>query len=146
MADDVSVLQYRNLNPNGLKISHGALYVSADPILEIGTSQLIRYRLAHDRLTDPQVIYQAVATFDDFALLSRRGIALAESLWGSVVEIDEDTGSIRHAFASELPTSVHVIVPDSVSGSPGESLIMVTERSANQVEILSNTWSLAPRE
>jgi len=145
LSEDVPVLHYRNLNPNGLKVSHGSLYVSGDPILDIGVSQLIRYRLVDGRPTDAKLIYQAFATFDDFALLEGGGILLAEFLWGQLVDIDEDSGKLLHTLPIKTPTSVQVITPGTGAES-ASSLLLVTERGGNQAQLLTNPWGLEPRD
>jgi hypothetical protein len=142
IAADVNVLQYQDLDPNGLKLSHGFLYVSADPVLGIGISQLIRYPLVRNRPTRPQVLYQAFASFDDFSLLDRGQILLAEFLWGRVIDLDEGSGRIRHAFRIQQPTSVRVL--QSATGTTGSALL-VTERGPDQALLLTNPWRLAPR-
>jgi hypothetical protein len=142
IAADVNVLQYQDLDPNGLKLSHGLLYVSADPVLGIGISQLIRYPLVRNRPTRPQVLYQAFASFDDFSLLDRGQILLAEFLWGRVIDLDEGSGRIRHAFRVQQPTSVRVL--QSATGTTGPALL-VTERGPDQALLLTNPWRLAPR-
>jgi hypothetical protein len=140
MVSDQAVVQYVVENPNGLKINGGQLYVGTDSVVALGVTRVLRYPLNAGGLTGSGTqVVSGLTFFDDFSLLTGSGVLLADFLLGQVDDVNESNGQTVQSFAISQPTSATVI------SSGGASYLLVTQRAANQVSILSNPWGLKPR-
>jgi len=139
MTSDQPVLQYVVENPNGLKISGGQLYVGTDSAVALGVTNLLRYPLSASGPGNGTLLASALTFYDDFSLVTGGNMLVDDFLLGYVDEINESTGKTVQSFAISQPTSTTVI------SSGGSSYLLVTQRAANQVSILTNPWGVKPR-
>lgn len=125
--------------PNGLRYANGKLYVTVNPFSYVGMSQLLRYDLGANGLSNPAPIYSSLAFLDDFALVDS-GAVVSEFLAGRIVHVSERGSELHHASFSQ-PTSVSLLTAISY----GVGNLLVTERSRGNVQRFINNWGLRPR-
>lgn len=125
--------------PNGVRYANGKLYVSTNPFSYLGLSQLLRYDLGANGLSNQTQIYSSLAFLDDFALVDG-GAVVAEFLGARIVHINENGGELHQATFSQ-PTSVTLLTaPQFGSGS-----LLVTQRNVGDIQHFANSWGLRPR-
>lgn len=125
--------------PNGVRFANGKLYVSTNPFSYLGLSQLLRYDLGANGLSNKTQVYSSLAFLDDFALVDG-GAVVAEFLGARIVHINENGGELHQASFSQ-PTSVTLLsAPQFGAGS-----LLVTERSNGDIQHFANSWGLRPR-
>ncbi|GAB3542342.1 hypothetical protein GCM10027343_14150 [Noviherbaspirillum agri] len=125
--------------PNGLRYASGKLYVTVNPFSYVGMSQLLRYDLGTNGLSNPAPIYSSLAFLDDFALVDS-GAVVSEFLAGRIVHVDERGSELHHAVFSQ-PTSVSLLT----AATYGAGNLLVTERNRGSVHRFINNWGLRPR-
>jgi len=125
--------------PNGLRYANGKLYVTVNPFSYVGLSQLLRYDLGANGLSNPTPIYSSLAFLDDFALVDS-GAVVSEFLAGRIVHVNERGGELHQASFSQ-PTSVSLLTAPTY----GVGNLLVTERSRGNVQRFINNWGLRPR-
>lgn len=140
MTSDQEVLQFVTENPNGIKIKNNQLYLVTDSVAAVGITRLLRYPLTSSGIGSlTTAITSSFSFFDDFSLINNGGILMADFLLSQIKNINESTGQTTQSFNILTPTSATVI---NVSGT---SYLLVTQRTKNQVSILSNPWNITPR-
>ena len=140
VVSDVTAIQFLLENPNGLKIGAGQLYVGTDPVLLLGTTRVLRYALGSNGPSPfPAVVTSSLGFYDDFSLLAGNGLLLDEFLLGQVQDVDEASGRVLQSLAIAQPTSATVVADG------GLRYLLVTQRGANQVVVLTDAWNVAPR-
>lgn len=125
--------------PNGLRYSSGKLYVTVDPFSYVGMSQLLRYDLGANSLSNKAVIYTSWSFLDDFTLVDG-GIIAAEFLAGRIVHINEN-GKVLHTAGFSQPTSISVATAPAF----GPGSLFVTERGNGAIMRFVNDWGIKPR-
>lgn len=125
--------------PNGLRYANGKLYVSVNPFSYVGLSQLLRYDLGANGLSNQASLYSSLGFLDDFALVEG-GAVLAEFLGGRIVHVNEQGAELHQAGFSQ-PTSVTLL-----TAAPfGSGNLLVTERGRGNIQRFINNWGLRPR-
>jgi len=132
--------QFVLCKPNGLKYSDGKLYVTTDPPIYVGVSQLLRYDLDPDGLSNKAVIYKSFGFLDDFDLV-KGGAVIAEHFGGAVTHVDESGHVLHQTTGLSQPTSAILLTAPAF----GLGSLLVTEAGNKDVLLLENTWGLQPR-
>jgi hypothetical protein len=125
--------------PNGLHYWNGKLYVSTDPSSYFGLSQLLRYDLGSNGLSNKKVIYQSWSFLDDFTLVN--GGAVVTEFLGERIRHISETGSVLHQSSFNQPTSITLLTAPAF----GFGNLLVTERSNGDIVRMFNNWGLQPR-
>lgn len=125
--------------PNGLRQASGKLYVTVNPFSYLGVSQLLRYDIAPNGLSNGTALYTSLGFLDDFTLVEG-GAVLAEFLGGRIVHVSEQ-GNELHRASFAQPTSVNLLTAPQF----GPGSLLVTERGSGTVHRFANTWELRAR-
>lgn len=127
--------QFAACKPNGVHYANGRLYVSVNPFSYLGLSQLLRYDVSQNELSNKNSLYSSWNFLDDFALV-QGGVLAAEFLGGKISHISE-TGTFLQSAAFAQPTSALVL--------KNNAGMLVTERGNGRVLWMANTWGLQAR-
>jgi hypothetical protein len=133
------VAQFLVGNPNGLKRDGDNLYVSASPVLGIGKSRLLRYRLDKGHLQREAVLTSRWGFFDDLFLLDDGGLLQADYLRGRILRVQEPEGDTSLLLTLSKPTSILLL------RLPGQSALLITQRGKDRAVIYANDWQLKAR-
>lgn len=125
--------------PNGLRHANGKLYVTVNPFSYLGVSQLMRYDIGANGLSNGATLYASWGFLDDFTLVEG-GAVVAEFLGGRIVHVSEQ-GNELHRASFTQPTSANLLTAPQF----GPGSLLVTERGSGTVHRFDNAWGLRTR-
>lgn len=139
LASQSTIYNFFGCKANGLKFSNGKLYVTLNPFSYVGLSQLYRYDVGSNSLSNGKPIYSSWNFLDDFALVND-GFLIADYLGGRVLHVKED-GSVDGAALTNptLPSSVTLSDAGKLLVTHRQTTLLATGATGS-VHVYDSLW------